>query len=49
MNNRRVHVGYLIVFDGRSRDAGQPLLAAAQDGPDTVTEILIDVRPTVEG
>jgi tetratricopeptide (TPR) repeat protein len=48
MKNRRVHVGFLLVFDGRSRDAGQPLLAEAQDGPDTVTEILIDVRPTVE-
>lgn len=48
MANRRVRVGFLVVFDGRLRDGGKVLL----DGPggsDTVTEILIDISPTVQG
>lgn len=49
MENRRVYVGFLVVFDGRARDAGNPLLTASEKLKGSVTEILIDVRPTVGG
>jgi hypothetical protein len=47
MENRNVHLGYLVVLDARLNDYAQPLRAAGADGADTVEEIFVDVRPRV--
>jgi tetratricopeptide (TPR) repeat protein len=47
MENRGVHLGYLIVFDARARDNGKPLLATRSADRFTVGEIFVDVRPDV--
>jgi tetratricopeptide (TPR) repeat protein len=47
MENRNVHLGYLVVHDARLNGYAQPLRAAAEDGADTVEEIFVDVRPRV--
>ena len=47
MENRGVHLGYLIVFDARVRDYSKPLLAARPADRFTVGEIFVDVRPDV--
>jgi hypothetical protein len=49
MENRGVRLGYLVVFDARVRENGDPLLTAADAGTSTVREMLIDVRPKVKG
>jgi tetratricopeptide (TPR) repeat protein len=48
MNNRKVHIGFLIVFDARMRDNGVPLIARATNRENTIEETAIDVRPTVK-
>ncbi len=47
MQNRGIHTGYLVVFDGRSRDAGKPILDQYDTGSDTVMEVLINISPVV--
>lgn len=46
MDNRRTYLGYLVVFDGRSKQFGKPVLQDAA-GPYTVIEKIVDVRNTV--
>lgn len=46
MENRRSHLGYLVVFDARLDDFGEKLLSGST-GLHTVIEIFIDVRPRV--
>lgn len=47
MENRDVHLGYLVVHDARLTEFAQPLIAADATGRDTVVEIFVDVRPRV--
>jgi hypothetical protein len=47
MAHRGVHLGYLVVFDARSRDFGVPLLAVRAADAFTVLEKIVDVRPDV--
>jgi tetratricopeptide (TPR) repeat protein len=47
MQNRRSHLGYLVVFDARLDSFGQPVLKST--GADTVINKLIDLRPRVSG
>jgi tetratricopeptide (TPR) repeat protein len=46
MDNRKTHLGYLVVFDARLDKLGQRLLSDAR-GPHTIIEKLIDVTPRV--
>lgn len=47
MENRSVRLGYLVVMDARLNDYGTPLLQPNSDSVNTVSEILVDVRPRV--
>jgi tetratricopeptide (TPR) repeat protein len=47
MENRRTHLGYLVVFDGRAKQFGKALLQAAA-GPYVVVEKIVDVRNRVQ-
>lgn len=47
MNNRSVRIGYLVVMDARLNDYGNALLQLNSDQLNTVSEILVDVRPRV--
>lgn len=47
MENRNVRLGYLVVMDARLNDFSEPLIVDAADGPDTIVEIFVDVRPWV--
>ncbi|SDO52403.1 hypothetical protein SAMN05216360_12548 [Methylobacterium phyllostachyos] len=47
MQNRGIHTGYLVVFDGRSRDAGNPILDQSDTGSDTVMEVIVNISPVV--
>jgi hypothetical protein len=50
MENRRVHLGYLVIIDGRIGDNnGKGLKAMEIVGTSTVRVIFVDVRPTVRG
>jgi hypothetical protein len=45
--NRKTHLGYLVVLDGRNERFGEKLLAETHPAH-TVVEKLIDVRPVVK-
>lgn len=45
MANRRTHIGFLVVIDGRIRDFGNAVITNANPHM-TIDEIFIDVRPT---
>lgn len=45
MENRGVHLGYLVVFDARADLFGTPLFDTATLGGNTVIEVPVDVRP----
>ena len=47
MENRDVHLGYLVVHDARLVDYGASLIEAIATGQDTVAETFVDVRPRV--
>jgi tetratricopeptide (TPR) repeat protein len=47
MDNRKVHLGYLVVLDGRLDTNGAPLIAGTTGGQNTVLEVLVDVQPRV--
>lgn len=49
MDNRRSALGYLVVFDGRKRDWGEPpeVQPPASDPLRTITIVWVDVRPTM--
>ena len=47
MENRDVHLGYLIVHDARLMDFAQALIAGDSTAQDTIVEIFVDVRPRV--
>lgn len=47
MEQRKVHIGYLMVFDARLNDFSGKLLAAEAGGQDTICEIFVDMRPRV--
>src|SRR5262249_1289640 len=46
MDNRKTHLGYLVVFDARLDKHGEKLLSGSA-GQHTVIELLVDVRPRV--
>lgn len=46
MTQRSVHVGFLLVFDGRIEVDGEPILVVSP-GPLTIKEIQVDLRPRV--
>lgn len=48
MSNKRTSLGYLIVFDSRSRDFGKGLSEVSSVRNHTVFTKIIDVRPTVK-
>lgn len=45
MRNRGVHVGYVVVHDGRLRDYGKAILEPEPAASETVRELFVDVRP----
>jgi tetratricopeptide (TPR) repeat protein len=47
MDNRSVRIGYLVVMDARLNDFGNALLPINSDSLNTVSEVLVDVRPRV--
>ncbi len=47
MENRDVHLGYLVVHDARLTKFGEPLMERRASDQDTVVEIFIDLRPRV--
>jgi tetratricopeptide (TPR) repeat protein len=47
MENRNIHLGYLIVFDARSRDFGNQLISPRTADSFIVREKFVDVRPEV--
>lgn len=47
MENRKTHIGYLVVFDGRAKQFGEAILRSAA-GPYTVIEKIVDVRNSVQ-
>lgn len=47
MEQRKVHIGYLMVFDARLNDFSGTLLAPDAGGQDTICEIFVDMRPRV--
>lgn len=47
MDNRSVRIGYLVVMDARLNDYGNALLQLNSDQLNTVSEILVDIRPRV--
>lgn len=47
MEQRKVHVGYLLIFDARLNDFSGKLLAPRAGGQDTICEIFVDMRPRV--
>lgn len=47
MENRNVHLGYLVVLDGRIEKYGEALLPERTAGASTISEVLVDVRPRV--
>jgi tetratricopeptide (TPR) repeat protein len=47
MENRSVHLGYLVVHDARLDDFGTSVIQASETGIDTVVELFVDVRPRV--
>jgi hypothetical protein len=47
MDNRSVHLGYLVVLDGRLKKYGEALLQDGAVGANTIVEVFVDVRPRV--
>ncbi len=47
MDNRKTHLGYLVVLDGRTEKFGEKLLSVPHP-THTVLEKLVDVRPVVK-
>jgi len=47
MENRGVHLGYLVVLDGRLEKYGEALLPERITGASTISEVFVDVRPRV--
>jgi hypothetical protein len=47
MDNRKTHIGYLVVFDARVTLFGQALIDD-HSGPHTIVEIIVDVRNRVK-
>jgi tetratricopeptide (TPR) repeat protein len=47
MENRKTHLGYLVVFDARSQRYGTPLIAPSSDNF-TIVERIIDIRSHVK-
>jgi hypothetical protein len=47
MKNKRTNLGYLVVFDGRTRMQGAPVLSRSPDDY-TVIEYSVDVSPEVK-
>lgn len=47
MENKRTHLGYLVVHDARLDKFGEALLAPRNPGSNSVVEIIVDVRPRV--
>lgn len=45
MQNRNVHLGYLIVHDGRLNNYGESVLEPAATPRETVRELFVDIRP----
>lgn len=48
LENRRIGLGYLVVFDARLQGNGTQLLEQIDEPGLTVREVLIDVRPRIE-
>jgi len=48
LENKGTKLGYLLVFDGRTRDFGKRVLSGRRSGF-TVIERFVDVRPRVGG
>lgn len=48
MDNRKVHMGFLVVFDARQRYNGSRLSSRAISSENTIEEIMIDVRPAIK-
>lgn len=46
MQNRGVHLGFLVVHDGRMRKFGESVLQPSGMGRQTVRELFVDVRPS---
>lgn len=47
MENRSARIGYLMVMDARLNNYGSALLQPNLDHPNTISAILVDVRPRV--
>jgi hypothetical protein len=47
MSNRGKQLGYLLVFDGRSKSNGKRVLQR-RNGPQTIVEYSVDVRQEVK-
>jgi hypothetical protein len=47
MTNRATQLGYLLVFDGRTKSNGKRVLPR-RSGPQTIVEYSVDVRPEVK-
>jgi len=45
LDSQNTRIGCLMVFDARLNDYGKPLIVPAPDRADTISELLIDVRP----
>jgi len=47
MEQRQVHLGYLVIIDGRTRDFGKGLRETETVGQLTVRVVFVDARPKV--
>jgi hypothetical protein len=45
MQNRGVHLGFLVVHDGRLKKFGESVLQPGGTGRETVRELFVDIRP----
>jgi tetratricopeptide (TPR) repeat protein len=49
MDNKKTHIGYLVVFDSRRRDYGKGIEAEIMAGGNTIMTEFVDIRPDVIG
>jgi len=47
MAERGVHLGYLLVLDGRIEDGGEPVLSKPTGSKNTIREISVNLSPRV--
>ena len=48
LTNKKVHVGYLLIFDSRTRDFKKNIQPVYVIGQNIVYTIVVDVRPSVK-